>query len=221
MVLRSVILMMLTSCVLSSTILEQCKEQHDIAFVLDSSRSMVEQGLVMAQSLALNVVNGFSVGEDKTRVGLITFSEESHIQFHFDTYYTKEEIYLAVTSHDGINFTSASIDKAYKAIELLFSSSFGSRPDVSRFVVFISNGLFTTTNMTSGLSGMLDRLKEMKVKILVAGVGIEVNKPRLEKVVDDKIKDVVTAEEFNAPMLIQRIRELTDEFCQMKMNPKD
>lgn len=81
--------------------------QHDIAFVLDSSYSMVEQGLVMAESLALDVMNSFTVGEHDTRIGLMQFSKESHVMLHFDTYYTKEEIYLAVTAHDGFNATSA------------------------------------------------------------------------------------------------------------------
>lgn len=86
--------------------LDKCKMQHDIAFVLDSSHSMVEQGLVMAESLAVDVLNSFAIGEYETRVGLMQFSKESHIMFHFDTYYTKEEIYLAVTKHDGFNASS-------------------------------------------------------------------------------------------------------------------
>jgi hypothetical protein len=67
---------------------------------------MVEQGLVMAESLTLDILKNFTICENNTRIALMTFGKESSILFHFDTYYSKEEIYLAVSSHDGFNVSA-------------------------------------------------------------------------------------------------------------------
>jgi hypothetical protein len=60
----------------------------------------------------------------------------------------------------------------------------------------------------------------MEIKVLVAGVGVKMNKHKIEKIVEDKVLDIVTAEEFNAPFLIRRIHEVTAQFCDMKEKMK-
>ncbi|KAK3754861.1 hypothetical protein QZH41_011335 [Actinostola sp. cb2023] len=103
-----------------------------------------------------------------------------------------------------------------KVMDLLFSSDFGSRDDVSRFLIFLSNGKFTDK---IGSSESKEFRKHLNVKMLVAGVGLEIERAPLEQIVDDKMRDIFTEEEQNAMGMRRRIHELTDEFCDIKERP--
>ena len=78
------------------------------------------------------VVDGFNVGVNDVRVGLIEFSALSTVSFDFQTYYNKSELVDAIlntTKTDGGTNTHTALDLAKNQ---LFTPGSGSRYEAAR-----------------------------------------------------------------------------------------
>ncbi|KXJ23742.1 von Willebrand factor A domain-containing protein 2 isoform X2 [Exaiptasia diaphana] len=186
-----------------------CTDKQDLAFLIDTTTTITEQGVVMAQSLAISIISNFTINKDYTRAAYVSFGHESMIRFSFKTFSSNEEVDLMIALDDSLNGT-ASLNETMHVLNLLFSEELGSRPDVNRVLIFISNGKFTDELQSEIVQ---EYLKEQNIKLLVAGVGREIDVGLLELLVDDKVNDIFTAEERNSGYMIDRIHELTKEFC--------
>ena len=77
------------------------------------------------------IIDGFDIGEDKTHVALMTFSNAAHLQFSLIDSYNDGEVkeFVDRTKHDG---GETYIDKALTAVNTeIFSVSEGWRPNVT------------------------------------------------------------------------------------------
>ena len=76
-----------------------------------------------------------------TRVGLLIYSTEDHIQFQMNTYTTKVDVYNAV---DAIPYRYGSTNTA-DALETMrvemFSQANGDRPDVENIAIILTDGV--------------------------------------------------------------------------------
>ncbi|XP_020912232.1 von Willebrand factor A domain-containing protein 2 isoform X1 [Exaiptasia diaphana] len=193
-----------------------CTDKQDLAFLIDTTTTITEQGVVMAQSLAISIISNFTINKDYTRAAYVSFGHESMIRFSFKTFSSNEEVDLMIALDDSLNGTARYesetkiLNETMHVLNLLFSEELGSRPDVNRVLIFISNGKFTDELQSEIVQ---EYLKEQNIKLLVAGVGREIDVGLLELLVDDKVNDIFTAEERNSGYMIDRIHELTKEFC--------
>ncbi|XP_078269696.1 collagen alpha-6(VI) chain-like [Rhinoraja longicauda] len=64
----------------------------DIVFLVDGSWSIGTQNFERIQEFLYTLVNGFDVGEDKVRIGLIQYSENPQAEFFLNTFHDKNEI---------------------------------------------------------------------------------------------------------------------------------
>ena len=70
------------------------KENLDIFFVIDSSRSVTEKNFADLRAFLSTLVGQFKVGEFESRIGLMQFSEyfRTVIEFNFGEHKTSHEI---------------------------------------------------------------------------------------------------------------------------------
>lgn len=67
-----------------------------MVFVLDSSGSVGSANFKMVKDFVEDVVKGYDIGLDKTRIGVIKYSTSVVREFDLDTYNSKEKVLQAV-----------------------------------------------------------------------------------------------------------------------------
>uniref|UniRef100_UPI00398E99DF collagen alpha-6(VI) chain-like n=1 Tax=Pristiophorus japonicus TaxID=55135 RepID=UPI00398E99DF len=104
---EAVLICLLFTTSLPSTDAQQtvCKESSiaDIVFLVDGSWSIGIQNFKKVQEFLYTLVNGFDVGEDTVRIGLIQYSGTPRTEFFLNTYSDKTEIlqYLQQLPYKG------------------------------------------------------------------------------------------------------------------------
>ncbi|XP_075351891.1 collagen alpha-1(XII) chain-like [Mycteria americana] len=64
----------------------------DIIFLVDGSWSIGTKNFKIMQDLLYTIVNGFDIGQDKIRVGMIQYSDVPYTEFLLNAYYNKNDI---------------------------------------------------------------------------------------------------------------------------------
>ena len=98
-------------------------------------------GFKELKRFAKNVVGRFTIGPDDIQVGLITFANNSVIQFNLNTYKNKAEIVNAINSipySTGMTYTNKALEHL---IKFGFSQYYGGRGGfVPKIAIIISDG---------------------------------------------------------------------------------
>ncbi|XP_036109262.1 collagen alpha-3(VI) chain [Molossus molossus] len=86
--------------------------QRDIIFLLDGSVNVGRTNFPYVRDFVANVVNSLDVGSDRTRVGLVQFSDSPVTEFSLDTYQSKADLLahlrrLQLQGGAGLNTGSA------------------------------------------------------------------------------------------------------------------
>ncbi|KAL3856133.1 hypothetical protein ACJMK2_015326 [Sinanodonta woodiana] len=126
------------------------------------------------------VVNAFNVGQGKTRVGAINFSNKVTTAFNLKTYDSKQYVLNAISA---IKYTAGHSTDTFDALSVLrtehFSSINGDRSDVPNIAI----------RLTDGESGDMERTRneakltrEAGVSIFAIGIGDSVKKEDLEEI---------------------------------------
>ncbi|XP_072041372.1 uncharacterized protein [Amphiura filiformis] len=118
-------------------------EGIDLAFVIDGSGSIDAINFETTKSFVMRVVNGFNIGPNNTRVGVIQYAGSPVIEFDFDDYSTNADVQAAVTAiryQDGYTNTGNALDHMTNT---LFGPWRGARPtslNIPRVAVIITDG---------------------------------------------------------------------------------
>uniref|UniRef100_A0A8C5U5F6 VWFA domain-containing protein n=1 Tax=Malurus cyaneus samueli TaxID=2593467 RepID=A0A8C5U5F6_9PASS len=76
-----------------SATLAGCKSVHyDLVFLLDASSSVGKEDFEKVRQWVSNLVETFEIGPDKTRVGVVRYSDHPSTEFDLGKYKTREEI---------------------------------------------------------------------------------------------------------------------------------
>ncbi|XP_072268435.1 collagen alpha-4(VI) chain-like isoform X2 [Pyxicephalus adspersus] len=82
-----------------------CKEANiaDIVFLVDGSWSIGTENFESMQNFLYTLINGFDVGQDKIRIGLIQYSDEPRTEFFLNSYDNKDDIlqYVQTLKYKG------------------------------------------------------------------------------------------------------------------------
>ncbi|KAM5156748.1 collagen alpha-4(VI) chain-like [Mantella aurantiaca] len=82
-----------------------CKEANiaDIVFIVDGSWSIGTENFKSMQNFLYTLINGFDVGQDKIRIGLIQYSDEPRTEFYLNSYDDKDDIlqYVRALKYKG------------------------------------------------------------------------------------------------------------------------
>ncbi|XP_067431756.1 integrin alpha-M-like [Thunnus thynnus] len=144
---------------------EECRTQADIAFLLDGSGSVVAEDFDTMTTFVKNLVGSFQ-GQD-TKFAIAQFSTNPKVHYYFDTFNTnnwKSQI-------DGIRQLTGGTNTA-KAIEHVvnnvFSASKGSRSDVKKILIVITDG---ESNDWNDLQNAVNLAEKKKIVRFAIGVG--------------------------------------------------
>ncbi|XP_043934928.1 von Willebrand factor A domain-containing protein 1-like [Protopterus annectens] len=138
----------------------------DILFLVDSSGSITTYEFTKIRELVEKLVNTFDVGLQRVLVSLVFISSNPILSFHFREYLTTSELRRAVTQLEQ-QFGDTNSGKAFTfAQDHVFTPEGGSRMDVPKLVVWITDG-FSTDDVIQPSH----LLKEKGVQILAVSTG--------------------------------------------------
>uniref|UniRef100_A0AAQ5ZVG2 Collagen, type XIV, alpha 1a n=1 Tax=Amphiprion ocellaris TaxID=80972 RepID=A0AAQ5ZVG2_AMPOC len=112
----------------------------DIVILVDGSWSIGRINFRLVRMFLENLVNAFDVGFDKTRIGLAQYSGDPRIEWHLNTFTTKDAVIDAVKNlpYKGGN-TLTGLALTY-ILENCFKSESGSRVGIPKIGILITDG---------------------------------------------------------------------------------
>ncbi len=156
----------------------------DLYFVLDSSGSVGFNNFQLMKNFVYDTVNGFDIGPEDTRVGVISYSGDARFHFYLNTYDFKPSLLSAV---NDISYTGGGTDTA-EALNLLrisgYTFSHGARPlsqAIPRVAVVVTDGhsSYTATVTAAGY------VHAAGIQVFAVGVGSNVNNGELQAIASD------------------------------------
>ena len=175
----------------------------DLIFVMDSSGSIDPGAFVKQKEFVKAMIDLFDINSGKIRVGVVSYSNWAFLEFHLNTYTTKEEMKNAisnVTHYRGDTNTGSTI--GYMR-DVMFRAEHGARPDVPRIAIVLTDGRSNDPLYTMKESELT---RKAGVTLFAIGVGDDASTYELSRIASNPDKNYVFKVE-NYDALI-KIREL-------------
>ncbi|XP_046344710.2 collagen alpha-1(XII) chain-like [Haliotis rufescens] len=112
----------------------------DLVFLLDSSGSVGRANFDRLKKLIIEVVKDTSIDDGKVRVGVVTFSSSSHVEFYLNSYNSRNDIESAIKN---INYKQGNTNIASglkTANTNVFQTWNGDRKDVRNVLLLLVDG---------------------------------------------------------------------------------
>ncbi|XP_076443657.1 matrilin-1-like isoform X2 [Babylonia areolata] len=181
-------------------------QPFDIFFVLDSSSSIWKMDFEnKVLGFVGDVINLFDVGRDRTRFGVITFSNEAHLAFGLNSFVNKDKLLKAVNPRtveyrSGITNTADALEMAGEQLNI------EGRPRVEQVVILMTDGQSRDPGSTVAEA---QKLRRQGVRVVALGVGESVDEQELQGVTGDN--EVVKVGDFTS--LLNHTRQLASRAC--------
>ena len=117
-----------------------CDGRADVVFVLDASGSIRHERFQNVLDFINSIVTQLEIATDRTRVGVIKFSDNAQIQFNLNKYRSKQDV-IAHINH--ISFTGGRTHTASAIQQVrtqMFQENQGDRSSVPNFMVIFTDG---------------------------------------------------------------------------------
>ncbi|XP_048586558.1 C-type mannose receptor 2 [Nematostella vectensis] len=193
--------------------IKMCGERTDLAFAIDASGSMGDQGFLRAKRFVKALIGSFKVSQKGTHVGIIRFSTRAKVMFTFTEHFTHEDVNYAI---DDIEYTEGGT-KTELALRLarteLFSKQGGSRtsPLIFKLFVLMTDG---RSEYFHAVARQAKMLKRSDVHVMAVGIGKYTNQRELEVIASSK-SDVIGVVSFRDLMI--RMNEIKDKLCEIAL----
>ncbi|KAM9346835.1 collagen, type XXVIII, alpha 2a [Symphorus nematophorus] len=116
----------------------KCKERPmELVFVIDSSESVGPENFEIIKDFVTRLVDRTTVGRNATRIGLVLYSLDVHLEFNLARYMSKQDVKQAIRKMPYMGegtYTGTAIRKATQ--EAFFSA----RPGVRKVAIVITDG---------------------------------------------------------------------------------
>ncbi|KAG8000680.1 Bardet-Biedl syndrome 5 protein-like protein [Nibea albiflora] len=116
----------------------KCKERPmELVFVIDSSESVGPENFEIIKDFVTRLVDRTTVGRNATRIGLVLYSLDVHLEFNLVRYMSKQDVKQAIRKMPYMGegtYTGTAIRKATQ--EAFFSA----RPGVRKVAIVITDG---------------------------------------------------------------------------------
>ncbi|XP_078789565.1 collagen alpha-1(XIV) chain isoform X2 [Oryzias latipes] len=137
----------------------------DVVILVDGSWSIGRVNFRLVRMFLENLVDAFDVGIDKTRIGLAQYSGDPRIEWHLNTYHTKDAVIDAIKNmpyKGGNTLTGLALTFI---LENCFKPEFGAREDVPKIGILITDG-----KSQDNVIPPAERLQEAGVELFAIGV---------------------------------------------------
>ncbi len=206
-----VVMIILLTCksLLSNCLFPECDGVLDIAFLLDSSGSIRSERFPALLLYVKTIVSQMEVTPDRTRIAMVTFSDQSNVQFYFDTYKYKEDVLQAI---DMINFTPGRTNTAIGLQTLrtqVFNSARGDRFDAPNIAIIITDGNSNINAQDTIPQAIKARVDGMH--IIVSTIENNVNNLEIKGMASEpNLKNIFNAQRYSdLPNLVNSITQAT------------
>ncbi|KAL5016430.1 hypothetical protein ScPMuIL_006019 [Solemya velum] len=200
-----------------STAREVCQgKPADIIFVLDTSSSIMPDDFTTQTQFVVDVVNILDINQNKTQVGLITFSDNATVGFYLDQYSSGASVAAAVKSTPHTGGRTNTGDALRLLLEEGFSSRHGARTGVAQIAIVITDGLSRVPEETVVNAG---KVKDSGIYVFAIGVGANADKGELGAMASTPTADYLfTVDGYGALDTIKSI--LAYKTCAVKVVEK-
>ena len=173
-----------------------CAEDSDIAFILDTSGSVGYQNYESAKDFVSTIIEDINVGQDRTRVALITYSDTANLIFNLSRYDSRREIMPAIAElryAEGKTNTAAALSLATSQV---FGNSMYNRPQMKDIIVLLTDGGSNDVEQTVLKA---TEAKLQGITIIVVAVGDWVNRFEVNEVASfPSDKNVYNVKNYNS-----------------------
>ncbi|EGW05664.1 Collagen alpha-6(VI) chain [Cricetulus griseus] len=119
---------------------EACRDMKaDIMFLVDSSGSIGLENFSKMKTFMKNLVSKSQIGADRVQIGVVQFSHENREEFQLNTFMSQSDISNAIDQMSHIGETTLT-GSALTFVSQYFSPHKGARPNVSKFLILITDG---------------------------------------------------------------------------------
>jgi Mg-chelatase subunit ChlD len=190
----------------------RCGRRHDIAFILDASGS-VEATFALGQRLIRKIVQGLNFAGGRTRVAVVTFSNDAQVRFHLNEYTDKESVMnaIAFVLDDGRTHTASGIEEARRNV---FRTSNGDRSGDPNFAIVITDG---RSNINAGATiPAAEAARSQDITMLAVGIqgqNGQIDIAELNGIADDPDSQYAFVMD-NESELDQTANQILDLLCQ-------
>ena len=190
-----------------------CMGKTDLAFIIDSSGSVGEDNFLEAKNFIWAVARNFDISNSNTRLAILRFSTRANVIFDFK-FSANNNVLRLKEMVDNIEYVEGGT-KTERALQLaytdLFSDKGGSRPDVPRILILMTDGKSERALAVARTSMALKRDK--KVTIVAVGIGEEVDIEELLSMASST-EDAINVSSFKE--LKKRVGNIRDKVCDGK-----
>ncbi|KAI6075098.1 Collagen alpha-1(XXII) chain-like protein [Aix galericulata] len=193
-----------------------CKNVHyDLVFILDASSSVGKEDFEKVRQWVANLVETFEIGPDKTRVGVVRYSDRPTTEFDLGKYKTREEIKEAARKIKYYGGNTNTGDALRYINTYSFSKEAGGRLSdrtVKKVAILLTDGRSQDYVLYPATAA-----RQAGIRIFAVGVG-EALKEELDEIASEpKSAHVFHVSDYNA---IDKIRgKLRRRLCENVLCP--
>ncbi|CAH3124523.1 unnamed protein product [Pocillopora meandrina] len=194
-----------------SSEIEACDNIMDVGFVLDSSGSLSASEFQQVKDFVDLIANSFLKNKVGSRVGLMQYSILPKMNVRFSDELTREQFrsVLDKVRYEG-GYTR--LDRALKlAAQELFVNEEGSRKDIPRVMVIITDGINTEEPDSVALDTAVAPLKRAGVTVFVVCIGSEKGRDEMYLLTEQN-KNLYFVRTYNELSL--QLRKVSKDICE-------
>lgn len=184
--------------------------QYDLVFVLDTSSSVGKENFEKVRQWVANLVDTFEVGPDRTRVGVVRYSDAPTTAFELGRFSSREEVRAAagrIPYHGGNTNTG---DALRYITRYSFSPQAGGRPGnraLKQVAILLTDGRSQDLVLDAALAAHV-----AGIRIFAVGVGAALKEELEEIASEPKSAHIFHVSDFDA---IDKIRgKLRRRLCE-------
>jgi len=165
--------------------MEGCEENLDIAFLVDTSRSMTKDEFNLQMDFVQEMADEFEISHKNTRVAVLQYAHIIYKLFCFDEFVNNRELRKAIMTKHRFFRGSTKTSRAftYAKHRIFNSKKCGMREDSITVVVLLTDGMPNTPKLAAEEA---KKLREHGVIIVTVGISDEIERPMLEEFASKK-----------------------------------
>jgi hypothetical protein len=140
----------------------------DIVFVVEGSEEIGRACFVEIKDFVKRTIDKYTIGEKKTRVALVEYSDTPRTVFSLDKYNTKPLLKKAVEDISPSRGKTADTTKALELAKDTLDIRSGGRPGAAKVIILVTG---STVRDKQNLERVLNETKESKGHLYVIAIG--------------------------------------------------
>ena len=152
-----------------------CDGQADVVFVIDASGSIRQSRFQTVLEYVTTVVEQLEVAQDRTRVGVVVYSDDAEVKFQLNTYPSKQDVLSAIRSQRWIQGRTNTAAALNIMTQTMFTPANGDRYDVPNYAIVVTDGESNVQKEQTLPSAIAARLAGIHLMVVTVS-----EKPNLE-----------------------------------------